>query len=136
MTPSSDVDSGASAASGATGHEVARATKSPPVGQGGAAEERAPDPATGSKTTDSRSGAALELNATLTISSYPWAYIEIDGQRMSKTSIERWPVTPGAHTITLIKAGKEPVSQRVDLKPGQNIKRVYDFNVGTWTVQE
>ncbi len=41
------------------------------------------------------------LGATLTIGSNPWAYVEIDGQRIGRTAIRNHALPPGRHHVVL-----------------------------------
>lgn len=64
---------------------------------------------------------AKEKKGTLTITSFPWAEVEVDGKKVGNTPIRLLRLRPGRHKVRLSnpQSGKR-VRRTVTIKPGKN----------------
>jgi serine/threonine-protein kinase len=58
----------------------------------------------------------------LVISAIPWAEVYVDGRPVGNTPIVDLPVPAGARRVRLIRDGFVPLTQDVQVGPGQTVR--------------
>jgi hypothetical protein len=59
---------------------------------------------------------------SLSIQTYPWGAVLVDGAYVGNSPLVDLPVRAGAHTIRIERAGYEPYVQLVDIQPGETVR--------------
>ena len=64
---------------------------------------------------------------TITVNSYPWSRIYIDGKDVGRTPLQALPFNAGVHTVELIfpTADNMRVNKRVEIRPGREARIVH-----------
>jgi hypothetical protein len=89
--------------------------------------QRTPTAPVRTGTTD-RSGAATSGDATasvpgrLSLQSYPWAEVYLDGDYLGNSPLVDVRVSPGTHQIRVERIGYEPYLREVTVQPGQALR--------------
>jgi len=70
---------------------------------------------------------AGSTTGTITINSYPWSRIYIDGADIGRTPMQAHPLDVGVHTIELVfpTADNKRFSKRVEVRPDRNVRVVH-----------
>ncbi len=90
-----------------------------------------PIPATAPMSTASASAprvADVPTKAWLTVSTLPWAWVHVDGQRLARhTPVVNFAVKPGRHQVLLVSGDGREHSVEINLKPGQRLTVSHAF---------
>jgi len=57
----------------------------------------------------------------------PWAKVTVDGQTVGLTPLDRIPLAPGSHAVTLTHPQYEPFTQRVEIRAGETTRIELDL---------
>lgn len=72
--------------------------------------------------------AEAPTKAWLTVSTLPWAWVHVDGQRLARhTPVVNYPVKPGRHQVRLVSGDGREHSVEINLKAGQRLTVSHAF---------
>ncbi|HXF96125.1 MAG TPA: protein kinase [Gemmatimonadales bacterium] len=96
-------------------------------------EVRAPAPATGGGRQEPRpqTGPPPVQQGFITVNSEPPSTVFIDGREVGQTPVVEFAVAPGTHTIRLERPGYRTVSERVQVAPGETVRRRWFLQEGS-----
>ena len=62
----------------------------------------------------------------LTVNSYPWSEVHVDGTRVGVTPLQKHSVPAGLHTIRLVfpGAGNREITEKVEIRPAKHLRIV------------
>ncbi len=83
----------------------------------------------------SGSATAAEAGGLLTVSSLPRSQVIVDGKFVGWAPMLQHPVPSGSHTITLVADDGRRYTFRVSLEEGEEVRKVWHFDKGTWVEQ-
>jgi serine/threonine-protein kinase len=60
----------------------------------------------------------------------PWAEVMVDGKVVGTTPMQKFPLSPGSHSVVLTTPGYKAFTQNVEIRPGETTTLRVDFTTG------